>query len=77
MTDKEHELMVLMFARMFEAIATVTDTLKSRGLWTADDEKAFRYAVHADDAKLLGFVAQATVDYIGLARRAGVVTGLE
>lgn len=76
MTTKEHELMILMFARLHEAVGAISETLKSRGIWTGDDQKAFSHAVHADDEKMLQYVSQATHDYLRHASRLGVETGL-
>lgn len=75
MTNEEHLLMVLVIARMYEAVEIVTQTLKSRGLWTDDDEKAFAHAVHDDDAKLTALVQRAKRDYLLLAKMAGVDPG--
>jgi hypothetical protein len=72
MTPQEHELMILMFARMNEAIGIVVEALKSRGLWTADDVKAFSHATHADDQKILVYAAQARHDYLACARLCGI-----
>jgi hypothetical protein len=77
MTQNEHELMVMMFARMHEAIGALKETMKSRALWTADDEKAFSHAVHFDDVKLIQYSAQALKDYLHAAKLAKVETGLE
>jgi hypothetical protein len=74
---QEHELMVLMFARLQESIGIMAEAFKSRGLWTGDDPTAFSHAVHADDRKLLSYAAQAKKDYLACARLSGVVTGLE
>ena len=77
MTNEEHELMVLMFARLYEAIGIIGDVLKSHELLTGDDPAAFSHAVHADDQKLVAYLAQAHKDYLNAARQVGVVTGLE
>ena len=77
MTPLEHELIMLMFARMNEAIATITDVLKSRGLLTEDDAKAFSHAVHYDETKTLPVVLQTWRDYLACAAQVGVATGLE
>jgi len=77
MTPKEHELMMLMFARMQESIGVLTDVLKSREIMTGDDEKAFNHATHSDPKRLLRFVLQAHDDYQKCAEQVGVVTGLE
>ena len=66
-----------MFARVNEALEMISDNLKSRELWTGDDQRAFAHAVHADDAKLVRFVLDATRDYQRLASQLGVVTGPE
>lgn len=69
--------MMLMFARMLETIDALTETLKSRNLWTADDERAFRHLVHHDKSRLERYVAQASKDYTRLAHSLGVVTDLK
>jgi hypothetical protein len=76
MTSEEHKLMILMFARLHEALGMISETLKSRGIWTDDDEAAFSHAVHTDDEKMLHYVSQATNDYLRHASRLGVETGL-
>lgn len=76
MTPKEHELQVLMFARLFEAVGVLSDVLTSRGVLTGDDAKAFRHAVHHDPTKLLEHVSQAMLDYEKCAAQLGVETGL-
>lgn len=76
MTHEEHEMMLMLFARLYEAIEVLKETLRSRGLWTEDDEKAFSHAVHQDARKLLSSLTQAYVDYVRVAKIAGVATGL-
>jgi hypothetical protein len=76
MTPQEHNLMVLMFARTHQAMAAITETLKSRDLWTGDDEKAFNRAVHENDELLLKCAARVLSDYRTIAEQEGVVTGL-
>ncbi len=75
MTAKEHELMVTMFARLYESLGIIEETLKSRGLWTGDDPKAFSHAVHADDRKLLHYAERARTDYLTFANQLGVIAG--
>src|SRR6266481_1638968 len=75
MKTKEHELIVLMFARLYESIGIIEETLKSRGLWTGDDPKAFSHAVHADDRKILHYVERARSDYLAFANQLGVIVG--
>ncbi len=77
MTPKEHELMMLMFARMQESVGILIDVLKSRGIMTGDDEKAFSDAIHHDPKRLLQFVLQAHNDYQKCAEQVDLVTGLE
>jgi hypothetical protein len=77
MTKQEHRMMILMFARMFEALTIVTETLKRSEIWTGDDERAFSHATHSDLDKLRGNVLQAHQEYLDCAARSGVVTGLE
>lgn len=77
MTKQEHELMVLMFARMYEAFSRIEETLKSRGIWTDDDEKAFAHAVHDDPRKLAQHTIAAWKTYLYFAKQSGVETGLE
>ena len=74
MTKQEHELMLLMFTRLYEAIGIVEETLKSRGLWTGDDPTAYSHAVHADDRKLLQYATRARQDYVKIANQLGVKT---
>jgi hypothetical protein len=75
MTRKEHELMLLMFARLYESIGIIEETLKSRGIWAGDDPKAFSHAVHADDRKLLHYAKRARTDYLAFANQLGVIAG--
>jgi len=77
MTKEEHELMVLMFARWAQAMMTISDALKRDGIWTGDDEKAFRAAAQFDDRKILECAALALTEYLKCAAQAGVRTGLD
>jgi hypothetical protein len=77
MEAKEHYLMLLMFARMHECLLVIRDTLKSRDLWTDDDEKAFSAAVALDSEKLRVCMQLASKDYLRLSSALGVATGLE
>jgi len=61
-----------MFARVYQRIGALTETLKSRGLWTEDDEAAFGHLVFADAAKLLEFSLRARSDYMKCAIEAGL-----
>jgi hypothetical protein len=72
MNKKEHEMMLLMFARVYQRIGALSETLKSRGLWTEDDEAAFGHLVFADDARILDFAFRARSDYMKCASEAGL-----
>ena len=77
MTNEEHQLMVLMFARWAQAMTTISDALKRDGIWTDDDERAFRTVVQFDDKKILECAALALTEYLKCAKQAGVHTGLD
>lgn len=72
MTKQEHELMILMFARLNERIGVVIDALKSREVVTADDVPAFSHAARMDDQKMHLYVELARRDYIEFAALCGV-----
>lgn len=67
MTKEEHELMVMMFTRIYESIGTIEETLKSNGLWSGDDPAAFSHVVHSDAQKLISYYEHARDDYETLA----------
>lgn len=69
--------MMLMFARLYEAVGLVEETLKSRGLWSGDDPTAFAHAVHADETKLRQYVERARRDYLAFAAQLEVDTPKE
>ena len=73
MTKEEHLLLIAMFARINESIGTITDVLKSREILTGDDPKAFSYAAHVDDRKVLSCAAETRKDYLAFANQLGVV----
>jgi hypothetical protein len=73
MTPQEHVLVLMMFTRQSQYIATVEEILKSKGIITADDLPAFDFAVRTDrDATALAF--QGTV---GQYRRFAEELGIE
>ena len=72
MTKQEHEMMVMMFARVNESIGIIVEALKSREIWTRDDVTAFSHATHADDRKIQHYVEQARTDYLQCAALSGV-----
>lgn len=72
MTKQEHEMMILMFARLNESVGIIVEALRSRDILNADDVKAFSHATHADAKKVLSYVVQARVDYLKAATQSGV-----
>ena len=68
--------MVLMFARMHEAIDALRESLKSRGIWSDDDERAFFHVAH-DQAHVAQQILQAFHDYTTIARNLRLETGLD
>lgn len=72
MTKQEHELMITMFTRLYEAVGIIEETLKSRGIWTGDDPSAFAHAVHSDDQKIRNYVRRARSDYRAIVSQLGV-----
>ena len=77
MTTKEHDLILLMFARMLERMGIIAETFKSRGIWTDDDGRAFSHLVHDDTQKMLRYASVAMREYLECAKVAGVVTGID
>ena len=61
-----------MFGRLNESFGVIIEALKSRGILTGDDQKAFSHATHADDLKIFQYVAQARSDYLKCAVLSGV-----
>jgi hypothetical protein len=61
-----------MFARVYEYLGVIAEALKSRGVWTADDDRAFSEAFHGDQEKLRAAFLQAQKDYRHFARQLGV-----
>jgi hypothetical protein len=71
MTSQEHQMMILLLARMNQAIGALSEALKSREIITAD-LKAFLFAAWDDNRQILAAVAQARSDYLEIAKQAGV-----
>jgi hypothetical protein len=72
MTTEEHQLMVLMLARMNQAVSAVWEALKSREVVTLDDQKAFYFSATDDNRQIAQAVLQARSDYLKIAKQAGV-----
>ena len=77
MTKEEHAFFLSMFSRVYEVVGVLEETLKSRGLWSEDDQKAFATVVHSDDERLLYYAQRAHNDYKALAKAAGLITDVE
>lgn len=72
MTVEEHNLLVLVMARVNQHLLCIEDALKSTGVVTADDLKAFHFAAWSDDQQIIAATVQARADYLRLAKLAGV-----
>jgi hypothetical protein len=72
MTRQEHELLILIIARTNQKLGVLTEVLKSRGIVTDDDLKAFRYAAWDDNLQIVNAITQARSDYLKIAKQAGV-----
>ena len=77
MTEKEHRLLVGMFAQHRLLMGIILDILRSRETITADDLQAFLAAAQFDEEALAETIEETRHTYISLAKRAGVPTGLE
>lgn len=60
-----------------QAIRTLLNMLRSRGVLTADDERAFQSAQMQDVASTAAVFDEAKEVYLKLARPLGIQTGLE
>lgn len=72
MTKAEHETMVMVLARAYQAIGALTNVLKREGIIKGDDLNAFHFDAWADDKQVLRYVAQARLDYLQAAKLSGV-----
>jgi hypothetical protein len=77
MNQQEHQLLICMFMRMQATIGAMAEVLKREGLWSADDQKAYEYAIQSDQKQIGKYFFQAMTDYLECANRMGVLTGLE
>lgn len=64
--------MILLLSRVYEQFEVLKQTLRSRGVWTDDDERAFSAATHSDDRNLLLCALRARADYLAVARQCGM-----
>ncbi len=78
MKTEEHLLIVGVLAHYLQVTHALFEVLYSRGLAEADDLTAFAALVNAQKTKPRDAMFQRSLDlYLEVARRAGVVTGLE
>lgn len=77
MTTEEHQLQILMFARVFEAMTAISEAMKRAEIWDDDDEKAFRHVAFHDLKLYSQSIVLATDNYMTIAKNLKVSTGLE
>jgi len=77
MNPKEHFLMLQLLFKQRQAIRILLNMLKSRGVLTEDDEKAFSFAQTHHVQSNAALFDEAKGMYLDLARSLEVVTGLE
>lgn len=76
-TTEEHILLLHLFFKQQQAIRILLDMLRSRGVLTDDDEKAFAAAQMQNAGSNAAIFAEMKANYLKIARAAGVETGLE
>ena len=77
MTTEEHQLMILMFERLYEAVGSISEALIKHGLWSRDEQAAFFQMIHADNGKAVEYLDRAMSDYLKAAAGLGVATGIK
>jgi len=77
MTPKEHLLVLTLFVKQAQIAKVMLDILKSRGLLTDDDARAFEFSANVDAASISALFEQSKAKYLALARGLGIETGLE
>jgi hypothetical protein len=77
MTAQEHALVLALFAKQNQFIKVLFDILKSRGVLTGDDARAFEFSQSVDAASNLALLEEAKAKYLELAKQLGIQTGLE
>ena len=77
MTSKEHLLVLTVIAKQTQLIKSLLDILKSRGIASADDARAFEFAAITDAASNAALFEREKAGYLRLAKAMGIETGLE
>jgi len=77
MTTEEHLLVLTLTVKQNQLIKLLLDILKSRGILTGDDARAFEFSANVDVASNVALFAEAKRKYLILAEGLGIETGLE
>jgi len=77
MRPKEHLLMLTVFAKQNQLIKLLLDILRSRGILTGDDARAFEFSANVDAVSNAALFEEAKQKYLTLAKGLGIETGLE
>jgi hypothetical protein len=76
-TPKEHLLVLALFTKQAQMTKVLLDILKSRGVLTGDDARAFEFSQNIDAASNAALFEQAKEKYLVMAKGLGIETGLE
>jgi hypothetical protein len=77
MTPKEHLLLLTLIAKQAQHINLLLNVLKSRGIVTGDDARAFEFAASVDARANAALLQREKDSYLQVARGLGLETGLE
>jgi hypothetical protein len=77
MSPEEHLLIVAFFMKQNQSIKILLDILRSRGIITGDDAKAFEFSQMQDVGSNAALFDQVKQSYQTIARPLGIRTGLE
>ena len=77
MTQKEHLLLLTLFTKQQQIIQSLGSLLKSHGLASADDLRAFEFAETQDDHATSVLLQSTKEFYLHVADQLGIATGLE
>ena len=77
MNDKEHDLMIAMFAKQAEMMMAILQLLRSRGLNEGDDFAAFQTLVRDQERRTHELLRHTARQYVEFADRSGVTVAEE
>lgn len=77
MTPNEHMLMLLLVMKQKQAIRILLDILKSNGILSGDDERAFDFSQSVNAPSNAALFDEAKAVYVEIAKSLGIHTGLE